>query len=152
MNRPKDPPVTPEAVVPALTQAMGRILRRLRVEANPGGLSISQSAVLASLAETDGLSNAELARVQAMKPQSMSTLLSGLEGEGLVKRHSHPSDGRQFIFTLTPLGLRTRHMATEAKHAWLLAAMGRLSAEQRKTLLAAAALIDDLAAVKGEPS
>lgn len=58
MSNPPDGPISPETVVPALAQAIGQILRRLRAEANPGGLSLSQTAAPALLEESDGLTNA----------------------------------------------------------------------------------------------
>ncbi|MGH7107168.1 MAG: MarR family winged helix-turn-helix transcriptional regulator, partial [Acetobacteraceae bacterium] len=112
-------PISPETVVPALTQAIGQMLRTLRAEANPGGLSISQTAALALLAENGGMTNADLARAQAMKPQSMYTILATLEQEGLVERSPHPTDGRQILFSLTRQGIAARRKRSTAKHEWL---------------------------------
>jgi DNA-binding MarR family transcriptional regulator len=136
--------VLPEAVVPALTQAIGQILRRLRAEANPGGLNLSQTATLALLDENGGMTTADLARAEAMKPQSMSTILASLEQEGLVERAPHPTDGRQILFSLTVRGVEARRKRRTAKHEWLLAAVTKLSPSEQRTLLAAAELIRNL--------
>lgn len=133
--------ISPETVVPALTQAIGQILRTLRAEANPGGLSISQTAALALLAENGGMTNADLARAQAMKPQSMYTILASLEQEGLVERSPHPTDGRQILFSLTRQGVAARRKRSTAKHEWLLAAVAKLGPAEQQTLLAAAGII-----------
>lgn len=138
-----DLPVSPEMVVPALTQAVGQLLRRLR-DANPGGLNLSQSAALARLSESGAMTTADLARAEAMKPQSMSTILAGLEQEGWVARHPHPTDGRQILFSLTEAGAEARRRRTAAKQEWLLAAVARLSPAEQQTLLSAAALIRGL--------
>lgn len=135
-----DAPISPETVVPALTQAIGQVIRRLRTEANPGGLNLSQTAALARLDES-GMTTADLARAEAMKPQSMGTILTSLEQEGLVERHPHPTDGRQILFSLTAQGVEARRQRSTAKQQWLLAAVAKLSPAEQQTLFSAAALI-----------
>jgi DNA-binding MarR family transcriptional regulator len=144
MNSTPDAPVSPETVVPALTQAIGHILRRLRAEANPGGLNFSQTATLALLADNGGMTTADLARAQAMKPQSMSTVLASLEQEGLVARSPHPTDGRQILVSLTAQGIEARRKRTTAKHEWLSAAVAQLAPAEQQTLLSAARIIRGL--------
>lgn len=145
MSRTPDPPISPETVVPALTQAIGQILRRLRAEANPGGLNLSQTAALALLNESSGMTNADLARAQAMKPQSMNAILASLEQEGLVERSPHPTDGRQILFSLTARGVEARRKRSAAKHEWLLAAVAKLDPAELQTLHSAAGVIRGLA-------
>src|ERR1700759_3054592 len=101
-------PLSPEVVAPELRLAVGQLLRRLRAEANPSGLNISQAGVLARLDETGAMTTADLARAEAMKPQSMSAILASLEQEGLIQRAPHPTDGRQILFSMTPEGAETR--------------------------------------------
>jgi DNA-binding MarR family transcriptional regulator len=139
-----DAPVSPETVVPALTQAIGQILRRLRIEANPDGLNFSQTAAIASLDENGGMTTADLARAQGMKPQSMSTILASLEQEALVERKAHPTDGRQVLFSLTVQGVEARRQRSTAKHQWLLAAVAKLDQAEQQTLLVAATIIRGL--------
>lgn len=146
MSHEPDTLTSPEAVVPALTQAIGQILRRLRAEANPDGLNLSQTAALAFLGTNGSMTNANLARTQAMKPQSMSPILASLEQEGLVERGPHPTDGRQILFSLTAKGAEARRKRSIAKHDWLLAAVGKLSPAERQILLSAAGIIRDLKA------
>lgn len=144
MSANPDAPISPETVVSALTQAIGQILRRLRADANPGGLNVSQTAALARLDETGGATTADLARAEAMKPQSMSTILASLEEEGLVERRPHPSDGRQILFSLTARGAEARRKRSMAKQEWLLAAVAKLDPAEQQTLLSAAVLIRSL--------
>ena len=140
MNSTSDAPISPETVVPALTQAVGHLLRRLR-DANPGGLNLSQAAVLARLEENAGMTTADLARAEAMKPQSMSPILASLEQDGLVERNPHPTDGRQILFSLTARGVEARRKRSSAKQAWLLAAVAKLGPAEQQTLLSAAVII-----------
>jgi DNA-binding MarR family transcriptional regulator len=144
MSSAPDAPLSPETVVPALTQAVGQLLRRLRADANSGGLNVSQTAVLAWLDETGGMTTADLARAEAMKPQSMSAILASLEQEGLVARRPHPTDGRQILFSLTGQGVEARRKRTTAKQEWLAAAVAKLAPAEQQTLLAAAVLIRQL--------
>ena len=117
----------------------------MRTEANPDGLNVSQTAALAWLDDSGSMTNADLARAEAMKPQSMNTILAGLEEEGLVERRPHPTDGRQILFSLTAQGVQARRKRSTAKHEWLMAAVTRLGPDERQTLLAAATLIRTLA-------
>ena len=140
-----DTPISPEIVVPALTVAIGKVLRRLRADANPDGLNFSQTATLALLEENGAMTTADLARAEAMKPQSMGTILASLEQDGLVERKPHPTDGRQVLFSLTASGSKARRKRSLAKQKWLLAAVTKLDPADQQTLLSAAALIKCLA-------
>jgi DNA-binding MarR family transcriptional regulator len=134
-----------ETAATELSLAIGQLARRLRTEVNPGDLSWSQNATLARLEKAGAMTTAELARLELVKPQSMGTTLADLEQAGLVQRRPHPTDGRQVLFALTPVGIETRRKRSLARREWLLAAMERLQPAERQTLLAAAALIKQLA-------
>ena len=62
--------------------------------------------VLALLAETPGLPNAELARKAFVTPQSMNEVLQQLEASGLVERQPSPSNARILNAQLTQTGER----------------------------------------------
>jgi DNA-binding MarR family transcriptional regulator len=68
------------------------------------GLGIPHYVVLALLAETPGLPNAELARKAFVTPQSMNEVLQQLEGLGLVERKRSPSNARILNAQLTQTG------------------------------------------------
>ncbi|WP_026792695.1 MarR family winged helix-turn-helix transcriptional regulator [Pleomorphomonas oryzae] len=139
MSTPPDLP--PEAIVTELTMAVGQLLRRLRSETNPDGLSWSQSTALARLERGGPTTTADLARAEAVKPQSMGATLAELEREGLVMRHPHPTDGRQVLFALTGAGVEARRKRSAAKQKWLLAALGGLDADEQRLLVSAIPLI-----------
>jgi DNA-binding MarR family transcriptional regulator len=145
MNDTLDAPVTPETAVTELSLAIGQLMRRLRMEANPGELTWSQIATLARLEKAGAMTTADLARSERVKPQSMGTTLADLEQEGLVQRRPHPTDGRQVLFALTAEGVEARRQRHIAKRAWLLDAMVKLDAAEQQTLISAAALIKRLA-------
>jgi DNA-binding MarR family transcriptional regulator len=137
--------LSPEPAVAELSLAIGQLVRRLRMEANPGELTWSQIATLARLDKAGAMTTADLARSEFVKPQSMGTTLADLEQAGLVQRRPHPSDGRQVLFALTAEGTEARRQRNIAKREWLSAAMARLDPAEQQTLLAAAALIKRLA-------
>lgn len=142
-SRHPDPPL--DTVVADLTLAVGQLLRRLRSEANPSDLNLSQASALARLGQNGAMTTADLARAEAMKPQSMGTILSGLEKEGLVERRPHPTDGRQVLFALTGKGAEERRQRHVAKRDWLMATMAKLEPAELETLVAAIPLIRRLA-------
>lgn len=128
-----------------LLTACGQLVRRLRSESNNQGLSWSQSAVLVRLEEGGPSSIADMARAEAVKPQSMGATLAVLEDDGLVERMPHPTDGRQILFALTPAGVEARRNVRVAKQAWLAGAVATLTPEEKRDLLVAAAVIRRLA-------
>jgi DNA-binding MarR family transcriptional regulator len=145
MSSAPDTLLSPEPAVAELSLAIGQLVRRLRMEANPGELTWSQIATLARLDKAGAMTTADLARSEFVKPQSMGTTLADLEQAGLVQRRPHPSDGRQVLFALTAEGTEARRQRNIAKREWLSAAMARLDPAEQQTLLAAAALIKRLA-------
>ena len=130
-----------EDAVSDLLQATGQLLRRLRMESNPSELTWSQAVILSRLEQAGWMTTADLARVEAVKPQSMGASLAALEQEGLVRRRPDPSDGRQLLYGLTEHGLQTRRHKTLLKRAWLATAMASLDEADSDTLITAVAII-----------
>ncbi|MCA8092028.1 MarR family transcriptional regulator [Burkholderia anthina] len=141
MNPPRTPGVSAEAVAADLTLAVGQLIRRLRSEIESEGLGMSQTSALARLERQGPMTTADLARAEAMKPQSMKAILASLEEDGLVEREPHPTDGRQILFLLTAAGVEARRKRDTAKHKWLGAAIEKLDPEDIRTLAAAIPLI-----------
>ncbi|PSQ96646.1 MAG: MarR family transcriptional regulator [Bacteroidetes bacterium SW_9_63_38] len=57
-------------------------------------LTTPQYAALTALEREDGLSNAEVARRCFVTPQTMHSIVTRLEEEGLLQRTPHPDHGR----------------------------------------------------------
>lgn len=144
MPRRSATPPSAQAAAADLLTACGQLIRRLRAESNNLELTWSQIAALSRL-EGGAMSTAELARGEAVKPQSMGATLAVLEEEGLVERAAHPSDGRQFLFRLTRQGIEARQRTRDAKHAWLTGAVARLTTDEQADLIAAAEVMRRLA-------
>jgi DNA-binding MarR family transcriptional regulator len=144
MSAPPGTSISLEMAVTELSLAIGQLLRRLRAESNPDGLTWSQTVALARLEEAGPMTTADLARAESVKPQSMGATLAELEREGLVERRPHPTDGRQVLFTMTEEGVEARRKRSAAKQKWLLAAMAKLDPAEQQTLMSAVALIKRL--------
>jgi DNA-binding MarR family transcriptional regulator len=80
-----------------------RLRRRLRAVSEPEGLTPSQRSVLSRLDQQPATAS-ELAAIERVRPQSMATIVAGLEELGLVQRADDPSDGRRRIVSLTGQG------------------------------------------------
>lgn len=145
MAKTADPQAPVEAAVEELLQATGQLLRRLRTEASGDNLTWSQTVVLGQLSKYGPSTTADLARTEAVKPQSMSATLGVLEELGLVERRQHPTDGRQILFALTRAGLATRETRSRLKRKWLSSAIAQLSPAELRALLAAAGPMKRLA-------
>ncbi len=132
---------TVETAVTELSLAMGLLLRRLRVAVESDGMCWSQLAIAARLEREGPATTADLARAEAMKPQSMGANLAMMAEDGLVERRPHPSDGRQVLYALTAKGLESRRQRRLAKEEWLHSAVAGLDPAEQETLIAASALI-----------
>jgi DNA-binding MarR family transcriptional regulator len=126
--------------------AIGRLLRRLREVSTGEELTTSQASVLARLGKGEASSASALAEVEGVRPQSMATTIAALEGLGLVVRSPDPGDGRRQLVRLTDAGLEAERGNRDARHEWLTRTIeDRLSESDRRTLLAAAQILERLA-------
>lgn len=91
----------------AMRQNMDRQLKAL-------GLSAPQYAVLSSVEVEPGASNARLARLAFVTPQTMQVMLVKLEQLGFIERLPDAEHGRIQRTTLTPLGIETLGLAHAA--------------------------------------
>jgi DNA-binding MarR family transcriptional regulator len=135
------PESAPETLVEELLRSTGLLMRRLRAKANPDDLTLSQVAVIARLERGGPATTADLARAEGVKPQSMGATLTALEGEGLVARAAHPTDGRQFLYQLTEAGVEARERRLLLKRAWLTSALTRLDDQEKESLRTALQVI-----------
>jgi len=126
----------------------GKLRRRLREHGGRSDLTPSQISVLLRLEKDGSATVSSLARAEAMRPQSMSAVVTPLQEAGLVSGSPDPSDGRQTLMSLTPKCLKRLQEGRTARQDWLTATIAqRLSAQEQEKLLAAlellARLVDD---------
>lgn len=126
-------------------QAIGRFYRRMRAASASQELPLTEGAVLVRLDKHGPATIADLARAEAVKPQSMGSTIAALEERGYVKRKPHPTDRRQMLIEVTPLGLAVRESARDARRTWLAEVLDQLSNEERDLLLRAGTVIGRIA-------
>jgi DNA-binding MarR family transcriptional regulator len=138
------PRKTLDTAVTDFGRAMGLLMRRLRAASASHDLSWTEAAVMARLARDGPATTADLARAEAMRPQSMGATISALEEMGIVERKPHPTDGRQVNIELTAKGAALRKSAKDARWTWLAQAVAQLDEMERETLFAAGEIIKRL--------
>lgn len=79
---------------------------RLRMERALGeqGVTLPQFLVLTMLGAYPGASNADLARLSLLTPQTLSVIVANLLKSGAICRHPHPVHGRIQVIELTKQG------------------------------------------------
>jgi DNA-binding MarR family transcriptional regulator len=112
-------PATLQPNVGALLHDVARLMRRqFERRARQTGLPITrqQARALLCIARDEGLSQAAVATMLDIEPIALVRLLDRLHEEGLVERHSHPTDRRIRTLWLTPLawGVIDRVLAINA--------------------------------------
>ena len=139
--------VTASAVAAArdIRVLFGRLRRRLRDVTTADDLSPAQTAVLIRLLKHGPASASELAGAERVRPQSMATILTGLDRQGLIQRRPDPADGRRLTVSLTAKGRRHAESDRQVRNAWLENAMqNRFTERERQVINEAIALLDRL--------
>jgi DNA-binding MarR family transcriptional regulator len=101
--------------------------------------------VLTRLAKGEAASASALAALEGVRPQSIASTLNALEQAGLITRSPDPQDGRRACVDRTEAGRTEDRGNRQAREEWLTAALeSRLGDEERRTVLAAMALLERL--------
>lgn len=139
----------PQAEVAAeLMKAMTRLRARLRTESAPGDMpwTWSQLNTLARIVDEGPTTASDLAAAEHVRRQSMAETIAALRSAGLVTTSKDPSDGRKTLLRATREARALRRTIPAAREAWLQAAVrDRLRADERRTLLKAAEIMNRLA-------
>ncbi len=129
----------------AMRMSVLRLARRLRLERSSNDLSLSQIAVLGTLARDGAMSPGELAAAENVKPPSMTRTVCSLEEAGLVTRRPHDTDGRQVVVELTEHARAVLADDRERRNQWLMEHLSTLSDADLATLRRAAPILQQLA-------
>jgi DNA-binding MarR family transcriptional regulator len=139
-------PERASALAAELRSVTGKLKRRLTEEANVGGLTSSQTSVIMRLEKEGPATASGLARGEAMRPQSMATIVAALDQAGLAVGAPDPSDGRQTLLSLTDCGRQWVKEHRAARQDWLFKAIqARLSGSEQDALTTALGLLNRLA-------
>ena len=116
-----------EEVADRLHSAAIHLLRLVRTEDAATGLSPSRLSALSVVVFAGPLTVGELAAAEQVRSPTMSGLVTGLEGEGLVERVLDPNDARASLVRATAKGRRLLNRARAARLAALQAVFSDLS-------------------------
>lgn len=117
---------------------VGKLKRKLRDQTGHEDFTSSQASVLLRLEKDGPATVSNLARAEAMRPQSMSAVIAPLEAAGLVRGAPDPKDGRQTLLSLTQKCRELVHERRAAKQDWLTKTiLAKLSAQEQEQLAAA---------------
>lgn len=127
--------MTAAAAATDLRVLIGQLKRRFREKFNLGDLTSSQIAALRRLHTEGPATVTSLAHAEGMRPQSMGANIAALETAGLVCGAPDPGDGRQTIWSLTPVCKEKIKVGRIACEDWLLEAIQKkFSAEEQAEL------------------
>jgi DNA-binding MarR family transcriptional regulator len=110
-----------------LSQARMRLLIRLVID-NKLGIDT-------------GLQPSELSEDLGVSRNTVSALLNGLQEQGLIERHLHPTDRRQLLIRITPAGCDLVHTHAPQFAAFVAGLFDHLLPDERKMLFS---LLDKL--------
>jgi DNA-binding MarR family transcriptional regulator len=119
---------------------LGRLNRVLR-QHSVAGLTPSQLSAVAALDRYGPLRLGELARAEAVAPPTLTKLVAGLEGEGLVTRRPDPTDGRSWVVELAPKGRDALVRSRTERTAYLVERLAALDESDRELLARAAEVL-----------
>jgi DNA-binding MarR family transcriptional regulator len=97
--------------------------------------------VLSVLAEQGPMRLGELAGKVPCSQPTATTVVTGLEPGGLVRREPDPDDGRAVLVTLTERGLKRINAMTNGQATLLAQRIRELGEDEQGTLLAAVPLL-----------
>lgn len=124
------------------------LLRRVRRADAASGLSAARLSALSVLVFGGARSLGELAEAEQVTAATMSRLVSGLEGEGLVRRERDRSDARRLRVSATPAGRAALEAGRARRVALMSAMLAGLGPDRRGSVLEAVEILE--AALEGE--
>jgi DNA-binding MarR family transcriptional regulator len=120
------------------------LLRRLRREDVAMGLPPARASALSVLVFAGPLSLGELARAEHVRPPTMSRIVKGLEGAGLVRRQPDPEDRRAVRLAATAAGRRLLLAGKARRVATLVSLLEPAGERQLARLEASVTLLERL--------
>jgi len=136
---------SPGAVADALHSAAIHLLRRVRQEDDRTGVTPGRLSALSVLVFGGPMRLTDLARIEQVKPPTMTRIVAGLEAQGLVRRHAVAEDARAVRLEATPRGTKVMHEGRRRRVERLSRSLETLSARDLQILARAAALMNAIA-------
>jgi len=122
------------------------MLRRVREEDERTGVGPARLSALSVLVFGGPMRLTDLARVEQVKPPTMTKVIAGLESAGLVRRRADSADARAVRLQATPRGTKLLQDGRRRRVDRLAGALQSLSAEELDTLARAATILERVSA------
>src|SRR5688572_15864298 len=126
----------------ALHSAAIHLLRGVRKEDIHTGIGPARLSALSVLVFAGSMRLTDLARIEQVKPPTMTKVIAGLESGGLVRRCADAEDGRAVRLAATRRGTKLLQEGRRRRVERLTAALQALAAEEVEVLARAAAIIE----------
>lgn len=134
-----------EALADGLHSAAIHLLRGLRKGDTLTGLSPARLSALSVVVFAGPLRISDLARAEQVKTPTITPIVAALESADLIVREKDDKDARAAVLRATAKGQKLMAEGRARRVARLTTALRDLSASERRTLRAAASLMQQLA-------
>ena len=131
-------------VADRLHSAAIHLLRRLRRQDEAMGLTAARASALSVMVFGGPVTIGKLATAEQVTAPTVTRLVVGMERDGLVRREGDPADGRVVWVHATARGTRLLHEGRRRRVDALAADIAALDAADRRTLGAAADILERL--------
>src|SRR5687767_7559586 len=131
-----------EVVADALHSAAIHLLRGVRKEDVQTGVGPARLSALSVLVFAGPMRLTDLARIEQVKPPTMTKVVAGLESSGLVERRLDADDGRAVKLEATARGAKLLQNGRRRRVARLAAAFDGLARKEVQVLNRAAEIIE----------
>ncbi len=127
-----------EETADRLHSAAIHLLRRVRREDEAAGLGPARLSALSVVVFGGPIRISDLARAEQVRTPTMTPIVAALERDGLITRKADASDARAAVLRATPAGRRLLAAGRSRRVRRLAAELRPLSAEERRSVRAAA--------------
>ncbi len=129
-------------VADLLNSAAIHLLRRAREADEASGLTPARLSALSVVVFGGPLTLGALAQAEGVRPATMTGIVTGLEGDGLVRRKPHGRDARSVLVEATAVGKRLLARARGRRIDAIAERLADLSAAELAVLWQAGQLIE----------
>jgi DNA-binding MarR family transcriptional regulator len=130
------------ATADALHSAAIHLLRGVRQEDEATGVGPARLSALSVLVFAGPMRPTDLARIEQVRPPTMTKIVSGLEAAGLVKRRAAAGDARALRLEATARGTRLLQEGRRRRVDRLAVALQALGSDELEVLARAAAILE----------
>jgi len=136
--------LTNTSLADRLRVSVGRLARRLRQQ-SLGGLTPSQSSVLANLDRLGPMTMTQIAEQEGIAKPSATGIVGRLVVKGLLDRAIDPSDRRSSVVAINRAGSDLLDQRRQERTAFLARRVEGLTVEERETLERAVEILERMA-------